>query len=228
MYELGFYEAKQMDFFRSNWYYIGGIIFVALAYFIGLFGGDISPIQRILILSFMALLVHQFEEYGVPGGFPAIYNIVLSGEEEAADRYPLNRNSAFIINIFLAYPLYILAIIFPELIWYGIATMLFGIAQIIVHGIVVNAKMKSFYNPGLGAVVFLHIPIGLYYFWYITVNELVQPWHWIVGLICLPIFAFLAIALPSKLLQNKESPYSFSEPEMKRFNVLEKMTNRNK
>jgi len=45
MYELGFYEVKQMGFFRSNWYYIGGIIFVALAYFIVFFGGDISSMQ---------------------------------------------------------------------------------------------------------------------------------------------------------------------------------------
>jgi len=61
-----------MNYYRKNWYYIGGIIFVLLAFLIGFWGCNITPIRKILILSFMALLVHQFEEYALPGGFPPI------------------------------------------------------------------------------------------------------------------------------------------------------------
>ncbi len=212
-----------MGYYQRNWYNVGLAIFIALAFIIGIWGELIDPLQRILTLSFMALLVHQFEEYGAPGGFPAIMNIAWMGEKEVPDHYPLNRNSAFIVNIIVAYPMYILAIIFPELIWYGIATMLFGMAQFLIHGIYINVKMKSFYDPGLGAVVFLHIPIGIYYFWYIIVNGLVEPWHWIAGIICLPILAAVGVALPVRLLQDKESPDSFSPEEMKKFNVQEKI-----
>ena len=212
-----------MSYYVRNWYNVGLAIFIALAFFIGFWGDLIDPLQRILTLSFMALLIHQFEEYGVPGGFPAIMNMVWQEEKEVPDRFPLNRRTAFIVNIIVAYPMYILAIIFPALIWYGIATMLFGIAQFLIHGIWINIKMKSFYNPGQGAVILLHIPVGIYYFWYITVNGLVQPWDWIVGLICLPILAAVGVALPVRALQNKESPHAFSDIEMKRFNVAEKM-----
>ena len=92
-----------MKFYRRNWYYFGGILFVVLAFVMGFWGGHISHIQLILIYSFMALLVHQFEEYGLPGGFPRISNIVVSGEKKAPDRYPFNANQCWISNVFLTY-----------------------------------------------------------------------------------------------------------------------------
>ncbi|WP_409348334.1 HXXEE domain-containing protein [Paenibacillus glucanolyticus] len=60
------------------------------------------------------------------------------------------------------------AIIFPDAIWLGLVTMYFGFSQILMHGIVMNRKLKSFYNPGLAASIFLHGPIGVYYTWYVT------------------------------------------------------------
>jgi hypothetical protein len=65
---------KFFKFYSKNWYYIGGILFVVLSFLIGFFGEAFDPLSKILTLSFMALLVHQFEEYALPGGFPAIMN----------------------------------------------------------------------------------------------------------------------------------------------------------
>jgi hypothetical protein len=194
-----------------------------LAYIVGFFGEMINPQQKILTLSFMALLVHQFEEYGIPGGFPAIYNIAMVGGTEAPERYPLNQKSAAVVNVIGGYSFYIAAIFLPNLIWLGIAQILFGMAQIIVHGIIINVKMKSFYNPGLGAVVFLHWPIGIYFIWYITANGLVQGLDWIGGIVCTVAAAILIIALPTKMLRNKNSEYPFSKEEMEHFHMKEKL-----
>jgi hypothetical protein len=47
------------------------------------------------------------------------------------------------VNVFAAYPFYVLPIVFPNLIWLGLAQILFGMAgQLIVHGIVINRKMR--------------------------------------------------------------------------------------
>lgn len=210
-------------FYIGNWYYIGGILFVELTFLVGFFGEAIDPLRKILLLSYMALLVHQFEEYAIPGGFPAIFNIVMSGEKEASDRYPLNQKSAFFVNVLCAYLFYIIAIVFPGLIWLGLAQVLFGMAQVAVHGILINEKMKSLYNPGLGAVVFLHWPIGLYYIWYIYANGLVQPWHWIAGIGLTLLAAMLIVNLPVTKLKDKDSEYTFSVEEMERFYVKVKM-----
>lgn len=216
-----------MAFYRKNWYYAGGVLFVALAFFVGFWGDHIDPLRKILLLSFMALLVHQFEEYAYPGGFPPVFNIAWYRETEAPDRYPLNRMSSLCVNVFAAYPGYILPIIFPNLIWLGLAQILFGmVGQLIVHGIIINRKMGSFYNPGLGVVVFLHVPIGIYYVWYVYAHGLIQPWHWIVGIACTALGALLIVGLPVLLLRDKYSPYPFGQEEMARFHVGEKLKRR--
>ena len=62
-------------FYSKNWYYIGGILFVALAYLVGFFGEAFDPLSKILTLSFMALLVHQFEEYAFSAGEMNRFNV---------------------------------------------------------------------------------------------------------------------------------------------------------
>ena len=206
-----------MEFYRHHWYYAGGIIFVALAFFMGFWGSIFSQIQVILIYSFMALLVHQFEEYACPGGFPAIFNVAMLGEKNFPERYPLNTNQCLITNVFLAYPFYIAAVIFPNLIWLGVAQILFGMLQIIIHGIIINIKLKGIYNPGLAAVVFLHWPIGIYYFWFVVTHGLSSTVTFVFGFIAAVVAAIITIALPMLLLKNKESQYPFTEAEMNGF-----------
>src|SRR5207245_2575099 len=101
-------------------------------------------------------------EYGWPGGEPAIMNMVLQ-PSDAPDRYPLNQNSAMLVNVLITYGFYLVPVFFPKVIWLGLAPVLMGMLQFVVHGVVTNVKLKSIYNPGLAAVVFGHIPIGVFY-----------------------------------------------------------------
>jgi hypothetical protein len=213
-----------MGFIRKHWYYLGGVLFVVLVGALAIFWNDMTMLRRLMLTSFMALLVHQFEEYAWPGGFPAVMNIAWQPGGGRPDRFPLNRNSALIVNIFFAYPFYLLPVIFPGLIWLGLAQVLFGMAQFGVHGILINKKMHSVYNPGLFAVVFLHWPIGIYYIWYVLVNHLVQWWMWPVAVILLCAVAFFGVNMPvNRWFKDEASPYPFSSQEMARFHVPEKM-----
>ncbi len=206
-----------MQFYRHTWYYFGGVLFVALAFIMGFWGNTVSQIQVVLIYSFMALLIHQLEEYALPGGFPGIFNISVLGERAVPERYPLNANQCLIVNVFLAYPFYLAAILLPNVIWLGIAQVLFGMLQLIVHGLLINVRMKSLYNPGLASVVFLHMPIGIYYLWYVTAHGLAHTGDYIFGVIATFVAAALMVALPILVFRNKQSKYPFSEAEMYRF-----------
>lgn len=203
-----------MSFYRRNWYYIGGILFVFLAYLTEFWRNDFSKLQIILIYSFMAMLVHQFEEYGVPGGFPSIFNIVCVREISTPDRYPLNANQVMINNVFMTYPFYILAIIFPNAIWYGLITIGQGMVQLTNHGFYNNIKLKSLYNPGLASVLLLHWPIGIYYIWYVTVNNLVTPIDYVIGFLGAFSTGIILWLGPVKILRNKQSKYPFTEKQM--------------
>jgi hypothetical protein len=211
---------------RNKWYYVGGILFVGLAYYMALFGNDLPGAQKIMILSFMGLMVHQFEEYAVPGGFPPMWNIVFNGEKEVPDRYPLNKQSTFFVNIVGAYPMYLIAICFPHWYWYGIIVACFGLVQFIIHGIMFPIKFKSYYNPGVATVITIFIPMALYYFWYIHSYCDVQPWEWWVGILLTPVVSSVVVTLPIKIFKSKTSPFPFTPEEMKRFNVQEKLSRR--
>jgi hypothetical protein len=214
-----------MNFMRKNWYYVGGGLFAVLAVVLGIFWKDISLLRKVMWISFMALLVHQFEEYVWPGGFPAVMNIAWhpSGAGKP-DRYPLNQQSALFVNVFFAYPFYILPIIFPGLIWLGLAQVLFGMAQFGVHGIIINRILRSFYNPGLFVVVFFHLPIGTYYIWYIYTHGLAPLWIWPVAIVLVALAAVFGVDMPvTRWFADHESPYPFSEKMMAHFRVREKM-----
>lgn len=61
------------------------------------------------------------------------------------------------------------------------APILMGFFQFIWHGIFANIKAKTIYNPGLGAVVLLHVPIGYAYMRYVLLHNLATNLDWILG-----------------------------------------------
>jgi hypothetical protein len=214
-----------MNFMRKNWYYVGAGIFIVLAIGLAIFWNDMSILRKLMWVSFMAMLVHQFEEYAWPGGFPAVMNIAwMPGEKGTSDRFPLNRSNALFVNVIFCYSAYILAILFPDQIWLGLGTALFGMTQFFVHGIIVNRKMGTIYNPGLFAVVFLFWPIGIYYIWYVVSNQMVQWWMWPVAIVYLGLAANFGINMPVTRFANPNSPYPFDQKEMERFHVKEKLS----
>lgn len=204
-----------LKIWRRNWYWIGGIIFVALAFFMGFWGVEhLDRIQVILIFSWMAMLVHQVEEYGWPGGFPSIVNIIQFGEREIPDRYPFNQNLSFFDNVFTTYTFYIVPVFFPDLIWLVLAQTLAALIQLPAHGIIGNIRMKSFYNPGLAAAVFLQLPIAVYMIWYVNANNLATGMDFVFGIIGAIVGYGLCFGVPVALMRNRNSKYPFAPEEM--------------
>jgi hypothetical protein len=164
----------------------------------------------LLLLHFIALLLHQFEQHGWPGGEPAILNMVLEASDRP-DRYPLNQNSAMVVNVLTAYGFYLVPVFFPNIYWLGIAPTLFGFGQFIIHGIVTPRKLGSFYNPGLGAVVFLHISIGVAYLVHISALRTVKLTDWIIAIAYVLVFILITLKkMTYTWLAAKDSRYPFA------------------
>ena len=58
-------------------------------------------------------LLDRCEEYEDPGFFPGQFNRGVLHSDQP-DRYPLNTNTALIVNVPLAYTFYVLPIAFPK------------------------------------------------------------------------------------------------------------------
>jgi hypothetical protein len=144
---------------------------------------------------------------------------------EKPDRYPLNQNSSMVANLIFAYGFFLLPVFFPNVIWLGLAPVLVGsILQLISHGIYTNIKLKSFYNPGVAATVFGHIPIGVIYIHHILANNMVKLGDWLPAVVYMAVFMFLNFfIIEQKLLGDKNSPYPFDQDEMKRGGVAQKL-----
>ena len=205
-----------IKFLRRHWSAMGLFsAMVAGAYLIFAWN-EIVFLQKLLLFNFIAVLIHQFEEYSWPGGFPAVANMVLMRSAKP-DRYPLNQNSSMVANLIFAYGFYLLPVFFPNVIWLGLAPVLIGLTiQVIGHVIYVNIKLRSFYSPGVVATVFGHVPIGVIYINHIIANNLVNLGDWLLAVVYMTVSMFLIFyIIEQKLLGGKNSPYPFDQDQMK-------------
>jgi uncharacterized protein with HXXEE motif len=206
-----------MKFTRRHWYNLA--LPIAAFAVMWIFFGHLNLVQVILLLNFVALALHQFEEYAWPGGEPWIINEAMMPSGSRPDRYPLNQNNAFIINVPMAWTFYLLPVFFPDRVWLGLAPTVFGFAQFGMHGIATNKKLKTLYNPGLAAVVLGHIPLGIWYLVTVYSKSMITLWDWVFGILYMVLFASIGMKIIGYgLLADKDSAYPFASEEMERFN----------
>ena len=217
-------KMSPLKFLRRHWHDIGLFSAIITAAYLLFTWNSTILLQKLLILNFIAVLLHQFEEYSWPGGFPAIANMAMMPSEKP-DRYPLNQNSSMVANLIFAYAFFLLPVFFPNMIWLGLGPVLVGaILQFIGHVIYVNIKLRSFYSPGVAATVFGHVPIGVIYIHHIVVNNMINMWGWLLAVVYMTVFMFFDFYVnEQKLLGGKNSPYPFDQDEMKRFDIEKKL-----
>jgi len=196
-----------MRFLRHHWFDIG----IALAVVVGVyvFVTPLSHLSQVLWISLMALFVHQFEEYRYPGYFPGMINLVLFASNQP-DRYPLNANTALIVNVIVGWLFYVLAAVFGEhIIWLGIATMLVSLGNVVAHTVLFNLKGKTFYNPGMVTADILFVPIALAFFVLIIQDHAATSLDWILGVGLGIALNYIGILKLIDWLKDEQTAYSF-------------------
>jgi Protein of unknown function with HXXEE motif len=213
-----------MTWYRSNWYWVGGVVAVAAIMYLAVAWSDLDTLQRVLLLGFALVPAHEFEEYGWPGGEPAIMNKVIQPSDRP-DRYPLNQNSAMIVNV-AWYPFALLAFAFHDQVWLGLGTLLFWIGQFVIHGLVTNMKLRTVYNPGTLTMV-LGVGLLVYYAYYVESKNLASVWDWVGGVAVMAAFAVIfLLKMTYTWLAARNSPYPFTEAEMQRWDVDARLARR--
>lgn len=169
-----------MNWLYKHWY--KSTIFLALPVFVFL----ILRVREtnfplfLIWLQFVIYLLHQFEEYVLPGGFIAFFNTNLLGSSRVD--FPLTIKASFWINIpliFIAYPLSALLADYIDL-SIGIWTAYFSIINAASH---VGMFFKFGYNPGMVLSLSLNIPIGIYTVVYFYSENLISTPAQITGLL---------------------------------------------
>ena len=168
-----------MKWLYDNWYKSTIFIAIYTLILLYLYVYDKNFELFLIWIQFVVYLIHQFEEYILPGGFVEFFNKKPLGSKKP--NFPLNEKASFWINIpiiFIAYPISaILADYFAISI--GIWTVYFSIINALSH---VGMFFKYQYNPGLIASTFLNIPVGLYTIYYFESNQLLTSNAHFIGL----------------------------------------------
>jgi hypothetical protein len=171
-----------MNLLRKNWYDLGAFLSVIVSIYIFINHGNLTNYQILMWLSLVSLFLHQLEEYRIIGTFPGMVNTVMY-KSEMPDRYPLNTNSAFYINVVIGWTFYFLAAILAErAIWLGIATIMISIGNTIAHTILFNIKGKTLYNAGLATSWILFVPCTYFFVSIIHANHLATMTDYCIGI----------------------------------------------
>ena len=196
-----------MNFIRLHWFDLGLVL--ALVTGVVLFLVQLNPLSSLLWVSLISLFLHQSEEYRYPGYFPGMMNTVMFSSKQP-DRYPLNTNTAFIINVFVGWSSYLLAAILGEkAIWLGIATILVSVGNFIAHTFLFNIKGKTIYNPGMFTAIILFLPIAVYFGYLVIQGNLATPVDWIVGILLGIVLNVIGILKLIDWLKDENTKYIF-------------------
>ena len=217
-------SASTLDIYRKNWPRIGGVLGMVIGGATALASrGKVSNLRALSTLNWIALLVHQYEEYEDPGYFPGQFNRGMFKSDQPRN-YPLNTHNAMCINTAIAYPFYALPVLLPKTKWLGIAPVVFGMTQAVGHGVVFPVLSRTKYSPGFLASIFLHTPIGLAYLTALKKQGPISRSDWFKGVAYMVVFAFFGVASPNLFFKDRNSPHAFTEKQMGPFGATTAIT----
>lgn len=188
---------------------IGGVLGVVLFFYGVYLIHSLSTYTLILLFSFVSLLFHEVEEYVWPGKFPRTINSILF-KSKIPDRYPLNSQISFVVNVVFGWSIYLLAIFLgPEYVWLAVVSVMVSVGNIFIHVILLNVCGKRLYNPGMATSVLLFLPISVYFFYY-TLSRGIVAWGELgVSVVVGLIVAYSATLGTIQLMKDKNTKYYF-------------------
>lgn len=190
-----------------HWFDVGvGLAVLAAGY---VFTARLDTFSVLLWANLIALLLHQFEEYRFPGYFPGMMNTVMFNSHHP-DRYPLNSNTALIINVTVGWMAFLIAALLGEgALWLGIATMLVSVGNVIAHAFLFNIKGGTRYNPGMLTAILLFAPIVILSGSVVVDGHLATPFDWALGLVLGAALNYIGILKLIDWLKDEDTVYVF-------------------
>jgi len=207
-----------LDVYRRQWPRVGAVVALALGGLTALAGGRLAKTRLLSAVNLLALLAHQYEEYVDPGYFAGQFNRGMF-KSDSPRNYPLNPQTAMIINTALAYPFYLGPVVLRRPKWLGLAAVLLGWSQAVLHGIVIPRRAGARYGPGFLTAVLLRVPIGIAYVKALNEEDRIGSRDWINGLGCALAATVGGVVAPNLAMRDKNSPYEFTAAQMGPYDV---------
>ncbi len=146
----------------GNWQYVGVALGIYLAVYLTVTILPKNKLEYAMLMVFPLYILHEFEEYLVPGGFPEFFNRTVFKVDRNDDLVPLDREAIFWINIgYVWIPIPIFCLLSLYDIRFGIWIPYFLIFQAIVH-VFLGINGKRLLNPGMVTAWLVHVPFAIW------------------------------------------------------------------
>lgn len=200
-----------MNILRKHWYDLGGIVSVIVLVYVSANIRSMTDYELLMWLSLVSLFFHQLEEYRISGTFPGMINRIMF-KSNMPDRYPLNTNTALIINVCVGWVFYFAAALFSEkAIWLGLATILVSFGNFIAHTFLFNIKGKTFYNAGMITSWIFFAPAVYFFFHTVYADHLITTADYLVGILLGLALNIIGVFKLISWLKNKNTSYVFEQ-----------------
>ncbi len=146
----------------DNWQYLGIVVGIYLAVYLTVAVLPQSKLYYALLMLFPLYILHETEEYVLPGGFPEFMNKRVFHVDRDDDLAPLDKGGIFWINVayvWLPIPAFSLLSLYD--IRFGIWIPYFLIFQAIIH-VVLGILGKKIVNPGFYSAWLVHVPVSIW------------------------------------------------------------------
>jgi hypothetical protein len=137
-------------------------------------------------------------------------------KSKSPERYPLNTQTSFVVNVPMGWLFYFLAALFADqYIWLGIGTMLVSFGNVIGHTVLFNLKGKTWYNPGMCTALILFLPL-LYWFGDTLYGEhLGDTIDWIAGIALGIVLNVFGIVKLIDWMADRNTTYAFEKRQLR-------------
>ena len=158
---------------------------------VAVFAGELSAIQKLVVIDALLFILHEWEEGHYPGGFVnMVANLVqveVGDETKRASRIP-----AGILLLLLS----VLPFVYDDVPMITMIVATFGIIEGVVHTVGIRLfRMKSFYTPGM-ATAWLELAVSVLMIAYLVNNHLGAWYDYVFG----PVIMFVCFGMLQKTM----------------------------
>lgn len=183
------------------------VVVLLLAVFLPL-----TLVQKLLMASIAVLLLHFFEEFGSPGGFAYMgVRVMLGKNEPDKSKWGANNLCSMYGNWTFLILLYVLPLFLPNVPVLTLAAMMFSFAELLMHLLIFNVRLKQWYNPGMISGVFMLPPIAVYYFVSAFDSSLFSWYHYVIAVLWFVFVFWLSFRSPIYWKLGKVPGYDFTD-----------------
>lgn len=197
--------------------YFSTALGVGIITFLAVCWHDITTLQKLVGVYFIAISIHVWEEMKLPGGFIDLVteNLKFNLKNVGAAKLLL-----FLVEILIA----IVPLFFSQVIWLCVAPLILGFVETFAHLAATRMnKKQKFYSPGMITALCIMLPVSAYGFYYIIANGIMEHgiwWLWSV-------LYLLGIVVVAQMIIVKSNGMKYSEflgnARKKMFGKAEKM-----